>query len=133
MDEDEKKILFEIDNLHSLLQQEKNGKWNGTYMMKPSGDSFTRNANLLLEKILQLKSKFNPDYLSDFDVSAYRHTCKKEVGYVENNYEKTIKKNAPRIRNEEFLNSMYIANHQIDLDLFLLFKKIAEVKSNKLT
>ena len=77
MQEEEKALLLEIDKLHSKLLEEPNGHWNGVYTMQPSGYNYSSNANLMLEKILTLVSKFNPDYIDSHDVSAYSHTCNK--------------------------------------------------------
>ena len=130
MDEEEKKMLKEIDDLHSKLLNEPYGHFNGVYTMKPSGYSYSMYANQMLEKIFQLKSKFDPDYLTEECISAYAHTCDKEVSHVEYHYKNASKKNAAQKRQTEFINSIHKANQQIGLDLFSLFHKISEVKDN---
>ena len=130
MNPEEVKLLEEIDDLRSEMLNEPHGHWNGLYTMKPSGTRYSMTANQMLKKILQLKSKFNPDYLNDISISAYAHTCNKEVSYVEFRYEKTLKKNAAQIRQKEFIEAIHKTNRQIESDLFTLFNKISEIKSN---
>jgi hypothetical protein len=127
MTEEEKKLLIEIDSLHGKLLQESMSRWNGIYTEEPSGYSYRRNANALLEKVYELREKFNPEYLSGHCVGAYAHTCNKEVSYVEYHHEKAIKKKAPQIRKTELVTAINKSNTQINLDLFSLFLKISEL------
>lgn len=127
--EEEKALLLEIDELHSKLLQEPFGHWNGVHKLKPSGYNYSRNAKLMLEKILMLVSKFNPNYITSHDISAYSHTCDKEVSYVDYHDKEASKKNAAKKRNTEFIDSIHEANRQINLDLFSLFLKIKEIKN----
>jgi hypothetical protein len=128
MKDEEKNILLEIDKLYMELLQAPSGDWNGSYMMKPSGYGFTRIAQKLNDKVLELFNEFNPDYLTMHHVDALDHTCHKEVSYVEYHYDLSIKKNAAKKRHTEFIESMYTAIRQIDLDIFSLLLKIKEIK-----
>lgn len=127
MEAEEKKILMEIDSLHSELLNESMSRWNGRYTEEPSGYNYRRNINNLLEKVYDLREKFNPEYLTEHNVSAFSHTCNKEVSYVEYHYEKAIKKNAAQIRKRELVAAIDKANRQINLDLFSLFLRITEM------
>jgi len=128
MNEEEKKILLEIDSIYTELTEEPSGKRTGSYMQKPSGYNYCRNAERLKEKVFELYNEFKPDYLSEHELGAIAHTCDKEVSFVDYHYNLAIKRNAAKKRNIEFLNSIYKANQQINLDLFSLFAKIEEVK-----
>jgi hypothetical protein len=128
MTEEEKTILLEIDNLYSELLNEPSGKWNGSYMMKPSGHNYRYKAEKLKDKVFELYHKHNPDYLTQHHIGAIAHTCDKEVSYVEYHYDLSIKNNAPKKRHTEFLDSMSKANQQIHRDIFSVFAKINEIK-----
>lgn len=128
MEVEEKKLLLEVDSLHSELLNESMGRWNGRYIEEPSGYNYRRNVNALLEKVYELRTKFNPEYLSEHSVGAFSHTCNKEVSFVEYHYEKAIKKNAAQIRKRELIAAIDKANRQIKSDLFSLFLKITEIK-----
>lgn len=128
MNEEEKKLLFEIDNIHTELTEEPSGKWTGRYMQEPCGYNYCRNAERLKEKVFKLHTEFKPDYLSEITLEEIVHTFNKEVSFVDYHYKLAIKKNAAKKRNTEFLDSIYKANQQINLDLFSLFAKIKEVK-----
>lgn len=128
MNEEEKKCLLEIDNIYNELTEEPSGKWNGSFLLKPSGYNYCRNAERLKEKVFELYNEFKPDYLSEHELGAIAHTCDKEVSFVDYHYNLAIKGNAEKKRNTEFLDSIHKANQQINLDLFPLFTKIEEVK-----
>lgn len=132
MTKEEKDLLLEIENLYNELFQESIGTWNGSYMMKPSGYSYSHKAEMLRDKVFELYDKFKPEYLSINDLEAIAHTCDKEVSYVEYHYNNSIKNNAPKKLHTEFLDSISTANQQIRLDIFSLLTKIDEIKkSNK--
>lgn len=131
MTEEEKAILLEIDNLHTELIEEPNGKWNGRYMQEPSGYNYCRNAEKLKDKVFELYNKFEPDYLTQHEIGAIAHTCDKEVSYVEYHYDLSRKNNAAKKRHTEFINSISKANQQIRLDIFSVFAKIEEVKKSE--
>lgn len=128
MIEEEKAILLEIDKLYTELLQESSVKWNGSFMIQPSGFSYRHKADELKKKVFELYNKFKPDYLNGQDLYALAHTCEKEVSYVEYYYNLSIKKNAAKKRHAEFLNSIYKANQQIRVDIFSLLAKIEEIK-----
>ena len=128
MNKEEIDLLLEIDKIYSDLIEEPTGKWTGSRMLKPSGYSYTGNAKKLEEKVYKLYNTFNPDYLDENTLHALSHTCGKEVSYVEHHYDRSIKRNAAKIRHTEFINSIHKANEQIHLDLFSLFAKIDDVK-----
>lgn len=130
MIEKEQNTLLEIDNIHTELNEESTGKWTGTYMQKPSGYNYCQNAERLRNKVFELYNNFKPDYMTENMLDAIAHTCSKEVSHVEYNYKLSIKRNAAKKRNTEFLDSIDKANKQIYLDLFSLFKQIEEVKKS---
>lgn len=130
MTKDEINLLLEIDKIYSDLVEEPTGKWTGSYVLKPSGYSYTGNANKLKDKIFELYNTFSTDYLDENALHAIAHTCEKEVSYVEYHYDRSIKKNAAKKRHTEFINSIYTANEQIHRDLFSLFAKIEEIKKS---
>jgi hypothetical protein len=132
-EEEERKILLEIDGLHEKLLQESTSRWNGMYSEEPSGYNYKFNADELLKKVYELHEKFNPEYLTRHCIEAFSHTCNKEVSCVEYHHEKAIKRNAPKIRKVELVQAINKANIQIRLDLFTLFLKVSEIKSVPVT
>lgn len=131
MTEEEKALLLEIDNLHTELIEEPNGKWIGRYRQEPSGYNYCQNAEKLKDKVFELYNKFEPDYLTAHDIDAIAHTCAKEVLNVDSYYDDSIKKNAAKKRHTEFIDSIYKANQQIGRDIFSVFVKIDEVKKSE--
>lgn len=126
MEEEEIKLLKKIEELHSKLRQEPYGQWTGSFTLPPSGYGYSNNAKQLYEKACELKSEFNPEYLTDSDIAAFAHTLGKEVSHVEYHYDEAMKGKAAKKRHDEFIGSINKANSQIELDLFSLFKQISD-------
>jgi len=73
----------------------------------------------ILEQISILKEidkSENYDHIS----FSLNHTLNKEVNYVELAYEKTLKKNAAKIRHKEYHQELERAIKQIEIDIFSL-------------
>ncbi len=128
MTEDEKNLLLEIDKLYTELINEPFGRWTGSYHTKPDGGAYCKNAEKIKNIIFKLYNDFNPEYLDENDLDMISHTCEKEVGYVDYHYDLSIKNNAPKIRNTEFLNAMGSASDRIRRELSSVFEKIDEIK-----
>lgn len=116
MTEEEKTLLHEIDALYNGLLRE------------TSGYSYLRIAKELVDKVFELFNAFNPDYLSEDDISALHHSYNKEVSHVEYHFRESQRKKAAKKRYAEFIDSMRKANDQISRDIFLLLVKIKEMK-----
>ncbi len=129
MEEKEKAKLLEIGELYDKLKNEPKGIWNGTYKIEPNGNTYKSNAEKLLNEVITLYNDFKPDYLPEQNLDALSHTCSKEVDYVVNDYNESIKPRAAKKRYTEFLNSISKANNQIKLDIYSLLKKVEEVKN----
>lgn len=130
MREDEKKMLEEIDSLHSKLLNETQDQWNGSYFVKPNGNTYCSNADLLLKNVLQLKSEMNPDYLTESDIREFEHTYEEEVHDVKFQYSEAIKKDTSKSLYGEFIKCINRANQKIELDLFSLFEKIEDMNND---
>ncbi len=121
MTEEEKAILLDIKNLHDKLLKE-------AFEKEPSAYNYMRNAEVLREKVHELYNIFKPDYLQKNELYAIAYTCNNEVKSVVVCFENSLKRNAARKRYKEFLGAIDKANKQINLDCYLLFKKIEKIK-----
>lgn len=131
MTQEERTLLLEIGELYQKLKDEPNGTYSLTRkcIIKPDGNNYVRNAQLLVIKVEKLNNNFNPEYLNEETLREFLHTFDKEVGYVESNYAISTKPSATKKANSEFIRSMYVATHQIEIDLYSLFNKIDEIKN----
>lgn len=73
----------------------------------------------ILEQISELNAiDDSENYLHIY--GCLSHTLNKEVGYVEYAYDKTLKRNAAKIRQKEYRQELENAIRQIHLDIFTL-------------
>lgn len=131
MEEKEKQLLKEIDELHDKLVSEP----YGTYFpsggkLPPSGYSYQNNAENLAKKVLQLYNDYHPEYIDANTIDSLFHTCEKEVNYVVSKSREANKSNAAQKRKTELTSEMHKATSQIELDAFSLFLKIRQLKEN---
>lgn len=76
----------------------------------------------ILDLILKLQ---NEDENCEYE-ETYRqlnHTLKKEVGYAKSAYEKTLKRNAAKVRMTEYDKQLENAIKQIQIDIWILLQK----------
>lgn len=121
MNEQERILLLEIDELHNKLKEEP--------ITSSNGYDYVRNANSLKEKVENLFKTFAPEYLDEETLREFIQTCNKEVGYVEYHYDKQIKPRSSKKAYSDFIRSMDVATHQIEIDLSSLFNRIDEIRN----
>lgn len=131
MEEKEKQLLKEIDELHDKLASEPYGTIfpNGG-VLPPSGYSYQNNAETLSKKVLKLYNDYHPEYINEHAIDSLIHTCDKEVNYVVSKSREANKSNAAQKRKTELTSEMNKATSQIELDVFSLFLKIRQLKEN---
>lgn len=120
MEEEELKLLNEIDLLHEKL------------LCLGNGYTYAQCATSLLDKVVELCNKFEPDYIEDIEIRQLYHTCNKEVDFVKHQQEKVSKPRASKKSKNELIDKMEKATNQIEIDIYSLFKKIDELKEAKL-
>lgn len=124
MEEEELKLLNEIDLLHEKLVLEPGGTTFSSVFVPPSGYSYKKNASTLLEKVIKLKEDFNSEYIDILDIQHLEEVCKEEeVDHV-------LKATDGDKNKLSIL--MKKATGQIELELLSLFDKIKELKEAKL-
>ena len=134
MEEEELKLLNEIDQLHKKLLSEPTGTFNFALkqVIPPNGYTYVRCAISLRDKVVELCNKFKPDYIEGIEIRQLYHTCGKEVSYVELQQGKVSKPRASQKSKNELIDKMEKASKQIEIDVYSLFKKIDELKETKL-
>ena len=124
MEEEELKLLNEIDLLHEKLVLEPGGTTFSKVSVPPSGYSYKKNAFTLLEKVIKLKEDFNSEYIDVLDIQHLEEVCKEEeVDRVSRAADGDKKK---------LCGLMKKATGQIELELLSLFDKLKELKEAKL-
>ena len=105
MEEEELKLLNEIDQLHKKLLSEPTGTFNFALkqVIPPNGYTYVRCAISLRDKVVELCNKFKPDYIEGIEIRQLYHTCGKEVSYVELQQGKVSK---PRNRSVVCINAV---------------------------
>lgn len=133
MEEKEKKILMEINSLHEKLLNEPYGdNVRGAHgMLPPSAHSYAKYAKDIRDKVFELYAEFHPEYLSSKDVQDLDYTYDKEVQHVIIKGNEARKRNAPKIRQDEFIREMENATNQIEIDISSVFYQIKLLTDNR--
>lgn len=104
-----------------ILEEIKKKNREITQFVSYDGDAyrFKRLANELLDLVVELSSSDNQEirFNAEWSHNAISHTIDKEVNYVEYDYDRMIKKNAAKIRKNEYYMSIKKAAMQLDMDL----------------
>lgn len=133
MKEKEMKILMEINSLHEKLLNEPYGdNVRGAHgMLPPNAHSYAIYAKAIRDKVFELYAEFHPEYLSSKEVQDLDYTCDKEVQHVIIKGNEAHKRNASKIRQDEFINEMENATKQIEIDISSVFHQIRILKLKK--
>lgn len=132
MEEKEKKILMEINSLHEKLLNEPYGdNVRGAHgMLPPNAHSYAKYAKDIRDKVFELYNTFHPEYISFNDIQDLDDTCNKEVQHVIIKGNEARKRNAARIRQDEFISEMEYATNQIEIAISSVFYQIKQLKEN---
>lgn len=132
MEEKEKKILMEINSLHEKLLNEPYGdNVRGAHgMLPPNAYSYAKYAKDIRNKVFELYAEFHPEYLSFKDFEDLDYTCDKEVQHVIIKGNEARKRNAAKIRQDEFISEMENATKKIEIDISSVFHQIRLLKEN---
>lgn len=130
--EKEKKMLMEINSLYKKLLNEPYGNnVRGAHgMLPPSAHSYAKYAKDIRDKVFELYVEFHPEYLSTKELQDLDYTCDKEVQHVIIRGNEARKRNAARIRQDEFISEMENATNQIEMDISSIFHQIRLLKEN---
>lgn len=131
MEDRERQLLKEIDELHGELLSAPNGKMiNYNITLPPDGYGYRNNAKKLITKVHELFNEFQPEYLDLENLNALYHTLDKEVEYVVSKDDEVNKSNAAKKRQFELVKEMKNATGHIERDAIFLFQKIKDAKDN---
>jgi len=125
----ERKYRYEIKERLAIMKEEYLKKINDIYREICEIESLDKNPfrlSYFVKQILELISKLkqldsNLDYSNIYE--NLWHTLNKEVSYVDYAYGKMIKKNAAKVRQQEYYSELNKAIGQIRLDISSLLGK----------
>lgn len=120
MEENEIKLLQEIEKLRHELENEVNGHMHGRVYVQPSPYVYCQKA----QKLVTLVKKLRDEYHADYDLVLDQHINSvygKEIKYVE---KKMTEQDENKVK-----ESMIKANLQLDIIFNPVFQKVIEMKS----
>ena len=122
MNDNEKQLLIEIDDLHQKLLQEPKGRMRGIVVLDPDCYFYYKTACDLKDKIVELRDnpavKVQYAVVTDQQINSLYNS--REVNYIKNHYSDSNK--------EKIVSLLNSANKEIDILFNSIFQKINDLK-----
>ena len=131
MDAQMKELLEKIKATYDKLERNIHGEYigiNKTTKIGEPGCHYTIHAQELSQQIHELYDTYHPDFLSQLEIGNFMHTLDKEVAYVEDDYQESLKHKDSQKKKDKVCKSIKEANQQIRLDLWRLFQILDELQ-----